>query len=101
MNYYTIKMTKETKDDLKLIKNYLKDNLQEPIIANKMMEKLKESIKSLSNFPERFPIVKDYYLSLRNLRKYIVDNYIIFYTVEKDKKIVHIIRIIYGKINWL
>lgn len=94
-------MTKETKDDLKLIKNYLKDNLQEPIIANKMMEKLKESIKSLSNFPERFPIVKDYYLSLRNLRKYIVDNYIIFYTVEKDKKIVHIIRIIYGKINWL
>lgn len=101
MNNYTIKITKEAKDDLKLIKNYLKDNLQEPIIAKKLMKKLKESIETLSSFPERFPIVKDYYLSIRNLRKYVVNHYIIFYMIEEDKKIVHIIRIIYGKMNWL
>ncbi len=100
MNHYTIKITKEAKDDLKLIKNYLADNLQELIIANKVIRKLKESINSLSSFPERFPIVSDYYLSIRNLRKYTIDKYIIFYTVERDKKIVHIIRILHGKIDW-
>lgn len=101
MNYYTIKITKEAKDDLKLIKNYIRDNLQEPNLANKVMKKLKDRINSLSNFPERFPIIKDYYLSMHNLRKCAFNQYIIFYLVQNDERIVYIIRIIYGKTNWM
>jgi len=84
LNEYIIKITKEAKNDLKLIKNYLIYNLQEVKISKNVMKKIKESIKSLANFPERFPVIKNRYLSIYNLRKCTVNNYIIFYFIEKN-----------------
>lgn len=101
MNHYTIKITKEARDDLKKIKEYLIYNLQELETVKNVIKKIKESIKSLSDYPKRFPIINDAYFSIRNLRKYNVNNYIIFYFVEERKMIVHIIRIIYAKTNWM
>ena len=51
--------------------------------------------------PERHAIIKDEALAMRKIRKILVDNYGVFYLVEKDKKLVTIIRILYIKRNWV
>lgn len=101
MNNYTVRITKDAKKDLKSIKNYLIYIFQNRDIVENIIKKLKLKMKSLSDFPERFPIVNDYHLSRHKLRKCIINHYIIFYLVEKDEKIVHIVRIVHNKSDWM
>lgn len=101
MSQYKIEFSKEARNDLISIVDYIKNNLQEPNIAKKIAQKIREQIYSLSNSPKIFPIIDDKFLRKLELRKTIVDNYIIFYKVIDKEKMVQIIRIIYGKRNWI
>ena len=101
MNNYVVKLTKQAKNDLKVINNYLVYNFQSKENALNIIKRLKLKIESLSDFPERFSLVNDYYLSKHKLRKCIMNHYIIFYLVRKNEKKVHIVRIVYDKSDWM
>ena len=45
MKIYNIEYSKESKEDLIRIKQYIKYNLQEPETANKLISKIRKSIK--------------------------------------------------------
>lgn len=47
MKKYNIEYSKESKEDLIGIKQYIKYNLQEPEIANKLISKIRKAIKKL------------------------------------------------------
>ena len=42
LNKYTVQFSKDAKDDLTDIYSYIKYNLQEPNIANKLIQKIKQ-----------------------------------------------------------
>ncbi len=50
-------------------------------------------------FPDSGSPVENEYLTDKSVRKLLVDNYIIYYKVQSDEKIITIIRIVYGKRN--
>lgn len=101
MNKYTIQFSKDAKEDLKQIVNYIKNNLQEPNIARKLSDKIKEKIYTLSDSPKVFSIINEDFIRKLEIRKIIVDNYIIFYRVIDEEKKVQIVRIMYGRRNWI
>ena len=99
MKKYNIEYSKESKQDLIGIKQYIKYNLQEPEIAKKLISKIRKEIKSLKDNPEVCAIIDDDIIKKLEIRKLIVDNYIVFYRI-KDSNI-QIVRVMYGRRNWI
>ena len=81
---YSINITPTFANELEGIYKYMVDNLKVPNIAEKFNKKVKNPIFSLMYFPERFS--KILISNKDNLRKIIVDNYIIIYEVNSNKR---------------
>ena len=101
MDKYNIEITEPAENDLNKIGYYIKHDLLEPEIALKTIEKISSKILELEYMPFRNELVKDERLSLQGIRKLIVDNYIVFYSVSENVKMVTIIRVLYAKRNWI
>lgn len=99
MKKYNIEYSKEVKEDLIRIKQYIKYNLQESEIANKLPSKIRMSIKTLKDSPEIYAIINDDIIKKLEIRKLIVDNYIVFYRIKNNN--IEIVRIMYGRRNWI
>ena len=99
MNKYNIEYSKEAKQDLIDIKKYIKYNLQGPNIAKKLITKIKTEIDKLIEDPEIYSIIYDDFIKKLQIRKIIVDNYIVFYRI--NNKTIQIVRILYGRRNWI
>lgn len=99
MGKYIIEYSKDSKQDLIDIKKYIKYNLQEPTIANNLITKIKREIKELANNPEIYSIIDDDLIKKLEIRKIIIDNYIVFYRVKNNS--LEIVRVLYGKRNWI
>lgn len=100
MNKYKIQFSKDAKKDLIDTYSYIKYNLQEPVIAKKLIAKIREEINKLKDNPRIYSIIKDEIIKKREIRKVKVNNYIVFYRVEENNNIVEIVRIMYGRRNW-
>lgn len=99
MDKYNIKYSKEAKQDLIGIKQYIKYNLQEPETAQKLIYKIRKEINNLKHNPEIYAIIDDDLIEKLEIRKLIVDNYIVFYRIKNDN--IEIVRIMYGRRNWI
>lgn len=99
MNQYNIRYSKEAKQDLINIKKYIKYNLQEPNIANKLITKIKKEIGKLAVNAKIYNIIDDDFIKKLEIRKILVDNYIVFYRIKN--KTIEIVRIMYGRRNWI
>lgn len=100
MNKYKIQFSKDARKDLIDTYSYIKYNLQEPAIAEKLIAKIREEINKLKDNPTIYAVIQDEIIKKREIRKIKVNNYIVFYKVEKKNKIVEIVRIMYGRRNW-
>lgn len=101
MSRYCIEITEPAENDLNDIAIYIAKELLEPSIAKKIVNKIGEAIFTLDELPLRFTLVADERLASQGIRKIIIDNYIVFYIVEEDRKIVTVLRILYGKRDWV
>lgn len=97
---YDIILTKGAKTDLEEIYKYIFENLKEPDIAEKLMRKIEKSILSLDTFPNRCMKIKAKPMN-QTYRRMVIENYIVLYKVEEEKREVVIYKISYGKRNYL
>lgn len=101
MNKYNIEITKPAEDDLYKIGVYISRELLESEVAKKVVSKIANSIITLEDMPLRNALVADERLAYKGIRKIMSDNYIIFYFVNEESKTVTIIRILYGRRDWI
>ena len=99
MKKYNIEYSKESQQDLIEIKQYIKYNLQEPEIAQKLISKIRKKISALINNPEINAIIDEEIITKLEIRKLIVDNYIVFYRIKSNN--IQIVRVMYGRRNWI
>lgn len=81
---YSINITPTFAQELDEIYDYMVYKLKVPNIANKFNQKVKKAISSLKFFPERFSQI--FISNENNLRKLVIDNYIIIYKVNSNKR---------------
>jgi addiction module RelE/StbE family toxin len=98
---YKVLMTQPAIDDLQSIASYIANELREPSIAINLLNRIKEAVMSLSEMPARHSLVSDENLAIQKIRKILVDNYIVFYTVSEQDVTVTVIRILYGRRDWV
>ena len=87
------------KDDLRGLYRYIAFELVEPKIAEKQVNRIRESIKKLDRFPKKHQEVTWEPWSSMGMRYLPVNNYVVYYLVNDDHKTVTIIRIFYGGRN--
>lgn len=92
---YEIKLSEQADKDLREIFEYIAFDLQSLENASGQLDRLEEHISKLHTMPERYPKYEKEPWKSRELRVLPVDNYLIFYISNSDKKIVTVIRVMY------
>ncbi|WP_187759771.1 type II toxin-antitoxin system RelE/ParE family toxin [Thiospirochaeta perfilievii] len=100
-NQYKINLTQKAYGDLRDIYSYIKEELHTKSSALKVIDEIENRIMLLKDYPEIGTFVKDEVLLKKGYRKLIVNNYIALYLIDDNRKIVNIIRVVYGKRDYL
>ena len=82
MKQYKVEITKEALQDMEDIYNYIAIDLLAPDNA------IADEILTLDTFPERFRIMDSEPEKRMELRRMLVDNYSVFYTIRDERVIV-------------
>lgn len=88
MKQYRVEITWEALQDMEDIYNYIATGLLSPENAMGQYNRLADEILTLNSFPERFRIMESEPEKRMELRRMLVDNYSVFYTIRGDKVIV-------------
>ena len=93
---YEVELSEQADSDLRGIFEYIAFELQAPENASGQLERLEEQILSLDTIPERYRKYEKEPWETRGLRVLPVDNYVILYIPDSDKKVVTILRVMYA-----
>lgn len=83
---YIVNQTSPFENELESIYRYLAFKLKEPNTAKKFYRKVINKLNSLQYFPERYTRISNFENKNRNLRKLLIDNYLIVYEVLNDAR---------------
>ena len=92
---YTVKVTPQAAEDLLEIKNYIENELQNPIAAHNTVLNIVETYENLSTLAEAGIPVERYVPFPTGYKFVLANNNSIFYRIDGD--IVRVIRIMYSK----
>ena len=93
---YEIEVSEQADSDLRGIFEYIAFELQALENASGQLDRLEEQILSLDTIPERYRKYEKEPWKTRGLRVLPVDNYVILYIPDSDKKVVTILRVMYA-----
>jgi len=97
---YTILLTWTFEKEFEEILIYIKYKLKEPKIAKKIYKKVISEINSLQFMPERYKRVQIKSDKAQNIRKMIINNYVIIYEVDNNYGQVFILHIFHTFQNY-
>ena len=101
MEPYRVDVSEAAENDLYDIVRYIASQFFAPVTALQMMELLEEAMASLSEMPQRFSLLNDERLSQMGYRKLTVKNYLVFFFIDEQNKVVDVERILYARRDWL
>lgn len=97
---YNIYITATAERDILRAADHIEFTLKNPTAADHLLDAVTEHINSLGDMPEKFRLVDDPVLASWEIRFVIVNNYLAFYTIDKGKQLVIVVRFLYQKSNW-
>ena len=98
---YTVHFTENAARDLDEAADYIDHVLYNPSAADHLLKTLEEQIAHLADYPQGHSVVDDPFLKAQGIRFVVVNHYMAFYVIDNERKIVHIIRFLYGKRDWI
>jgi plasmid stabilization system protein ParE len=98
---YTIRIMKPAQIEMREIYRYIAEDLQNPVAASRRITLIDKAIQSLKKNPTRYPLVRDDYLASKGYRLIVVKNHIVFFIVRKELKAVSVMRVLYGRRDWM
>lgn len=97
MDEYRIIITPDAESDLMELRNYISDVLLARETAKTYIQAIKEEIASLVTMPARYkPVDEEPWHSL-GIRKFIVNNFYVYYRVDTSTMLVYILNVIYAR----
>ena len=93
MGKFKVEIFPAAKSDLLEMIEYL--NTLSPEVAIKQYDSIINKVSTLTEMPQRCPLLKTNELRQKGYRTFFIDNYIVFYVIKDN--VVEIRRILYGK----
>jgi plasmid stabilization system protein ParE len=97
---YTLSFSSSFFRDVHAACEYIDSTLQNPIAAANLLDELEQFLRYLKQSPLSHPLVRDAYLASCGFRMLMIKNYMLFYKVDLENKIVAIHRFLHGSRNW-
>lgn len=97
-NKLSLKISTLAQIDLENIFKYISTDLNNPTSANKLIDEIYESLDKVCIFPKSCPLISNELTKRRDLRKLIVDNYIVIYYEENLSVVV--VRVFNEKMDY-
>lgn len=84
---YNIYITATAERDILHAVDYIEFSLKNPAAAEHLLDAAAEQINSLADMPEKFRLVDNPVLASWEIRFIMVNNYLPFYTIDKEKQL--------------
>lgn len=97
---YIIHITSIAERDIMRAADYIEFNLKNPTAADHLLDTITEQINSLADMPQKFHLADDPVLASLGIRFVLVNNYLAFYTIDEEKRMVIVVRFLFQKSNW-
>jgi toxin ParE1/3/4 len=97
---YTIHFSEPAENDLTETIQYISQVLNAPNSAKSLYDELVEKLKDISRNPTMLSFVNDEYLREKELRCFLVKNFLCFFKVNTEKQQLTVIRFLYGRRDW-
>jgi addiction module RelE/StbE family toxin len=94
---YEVVISKSADRDLDEILTYMAEKLANPQAASAFADELDRHYDTLARQPLIFEPSRHGRLREKGYRRFPVKNYLVFYTVDENRRTVHIARIFYGR----
>ena len=97
---YHVKWLWSAKKDINEIQYYIAYKLKFPQVSINILTQILLKLNSIERFPYLYPQLNTNRIKFKNLRKFCVSNYLVFYKVNQSKNLILIYRIIYSRRNY-
>ena len=97
---YFVNITDSAEEDIISAVNYISVKLKAPKAANNLLDEIEKHEEILGKTPNIYPRVPDEYLAEKGLRFAIIKNYLMFFSVDEEEKVVNVVRFLYGRRDW-
>lgn len=94
---YKVKLTAQAIGQIEETVQYISKTLLEPETAWKWADTLQCAIGKLDSMPSKYPLTKEEPWHTKGIRKMPVKNFLVYYLVDEEKKVVWVIAVIYGR----
>lgn len=84
---FQVVISKQAENDLRAIFEYITFELKSLQNAKRQLQRLKDKISTLNQFPERYKKMEKNPWYSFEMRSFSVDNYIVFYIVDNKKEL--------------
>ena len=96
---FRYQLTQKANADLEDIVGYIAVELSNTKAASDFVDKLQNVIEEVQLFPESGSLVSNEFLSDKEVRKKLIDDFIMYYLPDCAEKTIFILRIVYGRRN--
>ena len=98
---YKVDYSEPAENDLKSAAAYIAGTLGNKIAAANLLDAADKAVLSLSDFPERNPLVRDALLAANGFRMQRINNYLAFYVINSETQTISILRVIHSRRDWV
>ena len=98
-NKYTYSFTPLAEQDVDAVLEYISEKLHNVKAANDLLDNIEEAIEKACVLPYGFPDCGIYFISDEQIRHVPIDNYVLIYEIDEDKKRLIILRFRYAKMD--
>lgn len=96
---YKLAFLPAAQNDMIEIVRYISKDLKNPAAAERLAVELIGAAESVLDFPYAAPVYQPIRPLKREYRKILVQNYLMFYWVDEEKKLVTVARVMYARRN--
>ncbi len=98
---YMLQLAEEFIEEFEKTCDYISLNLNALDATNRLKEKVKYRLYLLEKEPKMYTEIEKLSKTQNMYRRIVVDNYIILYTIDENKKIIYVAHIYYGGRNYI
>ncbi len=95
--HYEVKLTSQAIGQVEEIVQYISKILLVPETARKWVDTLQSEISKLNCMPSRYSLTEEEPWHTKGIHKMPFKNFLVYYLIDEDKKVVWITAVIYGR----
>ena len=94
---YKVAFSKIAESDIDETLAYISYDLSNPDAASSFADELEHKLNEVSKTPRMGRLVENDFLKRDDVRSFLVGNFIVYYIVDEDEKVIVILRVVYEK----